>query len=193
MYSACIDVIDADEQTELAERIRGGDPAAEARLADLFYQRIWAMMLARTRDRDIARDLAHDSFIVVINALRAGQLRNGDRLAAFVWGAARNIVNNHFRSSGRRPASEPISPDHAAEQSPDPVEERERSRQIHDAVDHLSPLDRKIILLTLVDGLKPGEIGERLGLSDEVVRARKSRALKRIVALVNDATQVSRT
>jgi len=193
VYIAFIDVIDGDEQALLAERISGGDPAAEARLADLFYQRIWAMMLARTHDRDIARDLAHDSFIVVINVLRAGQLRNGDRLAAFVWGTARNIVNNHFRSTGRRPTTEPIPPDHAATEDPDPVEEHQRSRQIHAAVAELSPLDRKIILLTLVDGMKPGEIGAQLGLSDEVVRARKSRALKRIVNHVNDATKVSRT
>jgi DNA-directed RNA polymerase specialized sigma24 family protein len=36
--------------------------------------------------------------------------------------------------------------------------------------------------MTLVDGLKPGEIAETLRLTSEVVRQRKSRALKKLVA-----------
>ena len=45
----------------------------------------------------------------------------------------------------------------------------------------LDPTDRRILLMTLVEGLKPGEIGVRLGLTSEVVRARKSRALKKTI------------
>jgi DNA-directed RNA polymerase specialized sigma24 family protein len=37
-------------------------------------------------------------------------------------------------------------------------------------------------MLTLVDGLKPGQIAARLGLGEEVVRTRKSRAIKRLKA-----------
>jgi DNA-directed RNA polymerase specialized sigma24 family protein len=32
-----------------------------------------------------------------------------------------------------------------------------------------------------VEGLKPGEIGVRIGMSGEIVRARKSRALKKTI------------
>jgi DNA-directed RNA polymerase specialized sigma24 family protein len=46
-----------------------------------------------------------------------------------------------------------------------------------------------VLLLTLVDGLKPREIARRLGLSDEVVRARKSRALKKIIEFVRDRSR----
>ena len=48
----------------------------------------------------------------------------------------------------------------------------------------LDATDRKILLLTLVEGLKPGEIGARLGLTSEIVRARKSRALKKTIERV---------
>ena len=48
----------------------------------------------------------------------------------------------------------------------------------------LKATDRKILLLTLVEGLKPGEIGVRLALTAETVRARKSRALKKIIGRV---------
>jgi DNA-directed RNA polymerase specialized sigma24 family protein len=41
-------------------------------------------------------------------------------------------------------------------------------------------MDRQILRLTLVDGCKPGEIAQNLKLHPDVVRARKSRALKKI-------------
>ena len=39
-------------------------------------------------------------------------------------------------------------------------------------------------MLTLVDGLKPAEIAAQLGLNGEVVRARKSRALQKVIEYV---------
>ena len=44
--------------------------------------------------------------------------------------------------------------------------------------------DRRVLLLTLVDGLRSGEIAERLGLRADVVRARKARAIKRLTERV---------
>jgi RNA polymerase sigma-70 factor (ECF subfamily) len=48
----------------------------------------------------------------------------------------------------------------------------------------LSAADRQVLTLTLVDGLKPGEIAVQIGATAEVVRTRKSRALKRILEIL---------
>jgi RNA polymerase sigma-70 factor (ECF subfamily) len=42
-------------------------------------------------------------------------------------------------------------------------------------------VDREILTLTLFEGLKPGEIARRVGLSPEAVRTRKSRAVQRVI------------
>jgi RNA polymerase sigma-70 factor (ECF subfamily) len=63
----------------------------------------------------------------------------------------------------------------------DPIAEFERLNLVRQALTTLNAEDRKILSLTLVDGLKPGEIAQRLGLSSEVVRARKSRLVKKMV------------
>jgi RNA polymerase sigma-70 factor (ECF subfamily) len=182
----------AEEQASLAERIQRGDALAESRLAALFSDRILAVALSRTRDREVARDLAQDALLAVIAALRAGKLRNGDKLAGFVYGTVRNVINNHFRSTARRPPIEPLEPEHAASEDRDLVEDRERNALVREALSQLSPGDRRIVLFTLIDGLKPGEIARRLRLSDEVVRARKSRAVKRIIERVNELAGRSR-
>jgi DNA-directed RNA polymerase specialized sigma24 family protein len=47
-------------------------------------------------------------------------------------------------------------------------------------MDGINPVDRAILGLTLVDGMKPGEIARRLDMKPELVRKRKSRAVRRI-------------
>lgn len=136
----------------------------------------------RTHDSDVARDIGQDVMISVLKALREGQLRESERLAAFVYGTARNLVNNYLRV-GRQRRTEPLPVDLAAVTA-DPAEELETGRRqelIRKALARLNKTDRGVLLLTLVDGLKPGEIASRFGLTSETVRARKSRALKRVM------------
>ncbi len=54
------------------------------------------------------------------------------------------------------------------------------------ALGTLSPTDRQVLLLTLVEGLKPGQIAMKIGVSADVARTRKSRALKRILEILGD-------
>jgi RNA polymerase sigma-70 factor (ECF subfamily) len=168
------------ELAALAARVAAGHADAEARLVEHFLPRIRVMMLARTRDADLARDLTQDTMVAVLQAARRGQIRDLDRVAAFVHGVARNLANNHAR--GVRVQAEaplealPVEPfvedDHGG---------RERQALLERGLEAITPSDRLILQLTLVEGMKPGEIAERLGLTSEVVRARKSRARKRVM------------
>jgi RNA polymerase sigma-70 factor (ECF subfamily) len=175
-------VPDAGDQTGLVARLAQGDPAAESELVEHFTPRIRAMMMARTRDPDLARDLTQDTLIALLQTLRQGQLRESDRLAAFAHGIARNICNNFFRTRQREPISTELAEDLAVAAPGDDPEEREKLALLQQGLAELSDADRQILQMTLADGLKPGEIAERLGLTSEVVRARKSRAQKRVVA-----------
>jgi len=171
----------AQEQARLVERIRHGETTAEERLVELFHERVRILALARTRKSEVARELAQDVVMAVVIALRNGQIRDGEKLTAFVYGTARNHLNHHFRVSSRAPGEDELLPDHAVADPADPIAQFERVTLVRQALTLLNAADRKILLLTLVDGLKPGEIARRLGLSDEVVRARKSRLVKKIV------------
>jgi len=163
-----------DGLAALAGRISRGERQAEEELATLYGRRIRALAHARTRNAELAGELTQETLIAVITALRDGQLRDERRLTAFVYGTLRNILNSTFRSVGRQPALEPLEPAHALTLPEDPVEHAERRQQVRDALKRLARDDRRILLFTLVDGLKPGEIAPRLGLTDEVVRAHLS-------------------
>jgi RNA polymerase sigma factor (sigma-70 family) len=140
------------------------------------------MLGARIHDREAARDLAQEALLASLTALRAGQLRDGEKLAAFVHGIGRNVANNYLRKRQGAPVEVELEPVHAVVESAAAAFDRQEDRQLADrALKTLGDRDRAILTLTLVEGLKSGEIARRLGLGADAVRARKSRALKQVV------------
>jgi len=181
----------AGQPRALAERIRQGDAPAEAELVHEFSHRIFVMGVVRTHDREAARELVQDVLMAVIGALRKGQLQDADKLPAFVHGTARNLINNQLRTASHTPPVEALPEDLADENLVERLEDRERGRLVHHALERLGQEDRRILLMTLVEGCKPGEIAAKLGLSPEVVRTRKLRALKKVTDLIEK--RLSRT
>jgi RNA polymerase sigma-70 factor (ECF subfamily) len=178
-------LLSAEEQSSLVSRLQAGNEAAATEFVHMFEGRLRTMIAQRLRDRELARDLTQEALLAALNAVRGGGLREPERLAAFVYGVGRNVVNNHLRRRQNAPAEVPLEPDALASASPaDTIEEDEQRRLAERAVGSLPRQDRDILTLTLVDGLKPGAIAERLQLSVDVVRARKSRALKKVIVEV---------
>lgn len=166
---------------DLADRVRNGDSAAEEELSVHFHPRILAMAAVRLRDPEAAREIAQEALLAVLMALRAGKLREPEKLPAFVSGTARNLVNNHFRVLREQP--NPLELDPESPSSFNLVVETELAEQrriVRDALARLHAQDRLILLLTLVDGMNPREIAPRLRLSPENVRTRKMRAIRQV-------------
>ena len=168
----------------LVARVAAGDPGAEGEIVEHFAPRVRAMAVVRTRDRDLARDLAQETLLAVLLALRKGQVRESDRIEGFVAGVARNVINNYKRRSLKHPES-PLDDDAPVIAVEDDRDGRERRRLMARALSTLSPADRQVLLMTLVEGLKPGQIAAKIGVSADVARARKSRALKRILEVLD--------
>lgn len=174
------------DSAALAQRIEKGDRAAEAELADLYCDCVFAMALARTHNREAARELMDDALMAVITALRLGHLREPDRLGGFVRGTAANVIASYTRAARRNPPLVKFDPDTMGTDPTDDYERQDRRELAMHALEMLDSRDRQILQLSLVEGLKPGEIAARLGLSPVLVRQRKCRALRAIVVHIDD-------
>ena len=164
----------------LAARILRGDRAAENQLILTWSGRVFAQVMVRLRDREAARELVDDVLMATVAALRVGTVRDTSHLGAFIHGTTLNLVHNHVRSRSRIPQG-PDSTD--ALTTPDLAGSCERDsdlRALERCIARLPLQDRAVLLLTLTEGLKPGEVAARLGLSVDLVRQHKSRALKRL-------------
>jgi len=163
----------------LAQRILAGDRSAEDELVSTYRRSVFVIAVARTRDREAAHDLTQEILIAVLKALRDGQLREATKLAAFIQGTARNLINNYLRCKAHHTE---VELDEEAYSS-DPVEELEsleRQRLVRRELESFSITDQQILLLSLVDGHSLAEVAQKLNLSHDAVRARKSRAVRKI-------------
>lgn len=168
---------------EMVSRIQAGDPSAEEELGSFFRARVMALAMVRLRDPELAEEVAQETLLAVLKALRDSSVREPEKLPGFVYGTARNLVNNHLRSMSQRPNHVPL--DFEGVSSSDVAQEaewEEQRRVVRAALDEMKPLDRKILLLTLVEGLHPREIAPQVGLSAENVRTRKARAIRALIA-----------
>jgi len=172
----------------LADRIQAGDSEAEDEFVHMFQRRVRAFALANGADEPLADELVQETLWGVIAALRQGRVQQPKQLAAFVWGTARNHLNHRIRLKARdRTTSLPPSADFP--RPPHEHENFERQHAARQAIATLEPHERAVLLLSLVDGLGPEEIAQRLGILPDAVRQRKSRALKKLTELLSRQSQ----
>lgn len=172
------------EDAALVARLEQGDPAAEAELVRRFEGPLRTLFLARVRDVEASRDLVQEALLAALRAIREGRLADPGKLPAFIAGIGRNLAGKHLRSLRSAPLSLDGLPEPPCAPPPGGPEETERIDLVRRALAELAPGERQVLALTWLEGLTPRAISDRLGLSGEVVRARKSRALKKVAEFV---------
>ncbi len=182
---------DAALWVSLVSQIEKGDRGAEAEFARLFYVRVRPMASVYLRWADAAKDIAQETILAALEALRAGKVREPEKLPAFVLGIARNLINNHKRKESRALDVSEDPPDPPADTDPALARLDEQQRSLlRRSLKRLNRTDRRILLLTLIDDLTPREVAPIVGLTPEVVRTRKSRAVKAIADEIEGMTRM---
>lgn len=81
----------ATQWTPLVERIQAGDAAAMAELYQLFSRGIRFYLCRQLQSQEID-DKVHDIFVIVVQAIQRGELRDPERLMGFVRTVVRRQV-----------------------------------------------------------------------------------------------------
>jgi RNA polymerase sigma-70 factor (ECF subfamily) len=165
---------------ELVHRIAlEGDAGAETELCARMGPRIRLYGLRHLRDTQAADDLMQQVLLVVIEALRAGKLRDAEKLASFVLGTCRMTVLDSRRNSQRREKLlQEFGPDSlrpAAQRLPDPDEWR-----LAGCVQKLRERERTVVILTFFDEQSGADVGRFMGVSEANVRVIRHRALQQL-------------
>ena len=79
----------------MVEQIRNGDPRGMERLYALFSKGIRFFLCRHVGAQDID-DKVHDTLVIVVEAIRNGELRHPDRLMSYVRTVVRRQVANHI-------------------------------------------------------------------------------------------------
>ena len=167
---------------ELARRIAAaaGEPAAaeEAELCRRYGRRLLAFGRRRLGSADRARDLAQDTLLLTLEKLRAGEVRELDRIGAFILGVARSLSRRHWSRDGRAESLDDVSAELIAT-SLAPRDPIARTR-VAPCVEALPEKQRAVVLLSFYAEQSSGEVADSLGLTPNHVRVLRHRGVSRL-------------
>jgi RNA polymerase sigma-70 factor (ECF subfamily) len=168
---------------DLVARIQQNESAALEQLYGLFSRGIKFMIVRQLGRQDID-DRVHDTFVIVVQALQRGELREPDRLMGFVRTIVRRQIANFIEKnytrrrdeldidSGVRVADRNISPEEAAIQT-------QNSQIMEEILRDCSRRDREILTRFYLLEQTQEQICAEMGLNDTQFRLLKSRAKQR--------------
>lgn len=170
------------DDASLAQRVGraapGADRVAEAELCRRLAPRVRLYGLRHLGDEAAASDLMQQVMLMMIERLRAGALREPERLASFVFGICRMVILDLRRGQARRERllktyGDALLP---AEALP-PSLDRER---LATCLESLPERERSVLLLTFFDEMPADALGRELDLSPANVRVIRHRGLERL-------------
>ncbi len=169
---------------ELASAVsEGAGQPAESVLVSRFARRVFLYGMRHLRDHARADDLAQDVMTTVLERLRAGEVREPDRIGSFILGTARWMT--HDTRKRERRAAEAFAAvarePRGVTQAPPPPFELDR---LAEALESLSERERAIVVLSFRDERSAQEIGDAFGLRPGHVRVLRHRAISRLAALM---------
>jgi RNA polymerase sigma-70 factor (ECF subfamily) len=175
--------------TDLIETISGvgmhPDAATERRFQELFgayHQHVYAYCRRRA-DSGMARDAASETFLTAWR--RIDSVPDGDRALRWLYGVARKVLANQYRSRKRYRRLVVKVGSLGADPQPDPatqVVRRLEDQEVLDALGRLRPEDQELLRLAVWEELPHGEIGEILGCTAHAVDQRIRRAGDRLAS-----------
>jgi len=171
--------MDRESELALVARLRASDPDAFDAVHDCFNARLFNFLARLSRRREVAEDLLEETWLRLVS--RATQLRPDTRLAPWLFTVARNLHVSYRRSRMLEDSHAAgligLWPSGSPQPSPfDVAAAGETGRRIEAALEALPVAYREVLLLVVVEGLKPAEAAEICGVSSEAMRQRLSRA-----------------
>jgi RNA polymerase sigma-70 factor (ECF subfamily) len=157
----------------------GDDREAEAELFRRMAPRIRLYGLRHLRDAHAAEDFAQQVLITTLEAVRAGRLREPEKLASFVLGTCRMAVLNLNRGAQRKQSLlAQYGADLPAPAQPSAPElDRE---QLARCVQNLKERERSVVVMTFYDEQTSADVARFLGVSEANVRVIRHRAIHQL-------------
>jgi RNA polymerase sigma-70 factor, ECF subfamily len=186
MYAA----IDDTQVLTLIPACQRGDAGAVEDLYDLYADRIYHYVLARTSDVSAAEDLTAEVFLRVIQHVRKFKLdktRPAASVSAWLYRIAANLVTDYHRLRQRRPTVS-IEDDalliSAASDPSQQAERRDALDRLSGALEKLTEDQRLVVVCKFGEDMSNAEAAAWLGKTEGAIEALQHRALRTLCRLL---------
>jgi RNA polymerase sigma-70 factor (ECF subfamily) len=162
------------------------DPARFAQLYENNFERVYAYVVRRVKDRAETEDVTSDVFHHALANLKRFEWR-GIPFAAWLYRIAANLISDRWqRTSRERPANEPEQIETAPASSVE-FEEVERRATLFRLVDTLPAEQRRVVVLRFVEQKSIKEVAREIRKTEGAVKQLQFRALSSLRARMEGA------
>ena len=174
-----------------------GDESALKALILRHEQKIFTYILTSVKNRELAEDLFQDTFIKVINTLRAGAYKDEGKFAQWVMRIANNLKIDYFRKAQRLPAYEGNGDfdvfDTLSIEDPS-VEQKMIQEQVYsdiqDLLQYLPEEQREVLEMRIYQDISFKEIAELTNVSINTALGRMRYALINLRKMIEEKNVV---
>ncbi len=158
---------------QLVKQFLNGDSASFEKLMKRHQDRVYTYIMLMVKDQQLAEDIFQDTFIKVINSLKAGKYTEDGKFVSWVTRIAHNLVIDYFRKSKqmRMVSNEDKEYDlfNSKDLSDSTVEENiiadQITRDLRKIINELPEDQKEVILLRHFSGLSFKEIADQTNVS----------------------------
>lgn len=163
------------DQQLVSSYIQGNTVSLEA-LVERHKTRIFAFIISKVRNQDIAEDIFQDTFFKVIKSLQKGKYNEEGKFLPWVMRIAHNLVIDHFRKIKRMPIAGKSKFDddgfdifdvfsNGEKTSEYAMMEGELYTQLKRMIDQLPDEQKEVLIMRHYEELSFKEIAEKTGVS----------------------------
>jgi RNA polymerase sigma-70 factor, ECF subfamily len=179
---------DDGSETALIRRAQRGDREAFSEIYALYSPKIYAYLLRHVGgDPDLAQDLTSDVFLKVME--HVGTYRFKDvPFSSWLYRIAHNRVVDHYR---RAPKLQPVAleGEESAEKSASlDVSWLLNRKVLYDAIGLLTPEQRNVVVLRLLQSRSIAETAHAMGRSEDAIKQLQRRALATLGRILQTPT-----
>jgi RNA polymerase sigma-70 factor (ECF subfamily) len=170
-------VVGLETEERLLVEAAQEDPAKFADLYEIHFERVYAFIARRVRDRETAEDLTSEVFHKALANLRSYQFR-GAPFGAWLFRIAANAVNDQSKLAAREAVK--IDEDPADIEPARDLETIEDRARLFRFVGKLPDDQRRVVFERFVEQRSIREIAHQLGRSEGAVKQLQFRALRNL-------------
>lgn len=187
----------ADNDAELVGASLAGNRDAFGQIVARYQPLVCSLAYSATGSLGQSEDLAQETFVTAWKQL--SDLREREKLRAWLCGIARNLINNSLRKSGREPSHRAESLDEiAGSHSPEPLPvdqtiSNEEAGILWRSLERIPEIYREPLVLFYREHQSIESVAQNLELSEDAVKQRLSRGRKllheQVIAFVEGALE----
>ncbi len=147
--------------------------------AEELWPRVYRFFYYKVQNREEAEELTQETLGRVYRKVKTGRIKEVEKIQAYTFIAARNLLTDLWRKRGRQIST--ISMSELQDKGWDPPQqpqEVEETMMIQQAMNELSPEHRQVLTLRIIEGWPVKNVARKMKRSQGAIRSLQFRAVK---------------